>query len=313
MQPFAAMNKDVKMQEADVVLNDVEQAYFESRGATGLVNESGERDESAIDVGELDNSALNDKTSKEPNMQKTVPHAALHAEREEHKKTRALLSELREEAELLKSLLDTTSQKKSLNNESDVPPDPEKDFIGFTRWQANEIKRLREDMAAEKQRENDARQQVETENALWGQWSNALSQSRSEIGDLDTALNFLGQARDNQLKALAGIDGRFNDAGFRTNQMRNELRDIVAASLKQGENPAKALYEVAKGYGYGGQNGARFKALGEAQNAARTLAATNGRDAGDPMLLETLAGLSEAEFAKWYDNNRDNFRKMFGG
>lgn len=306
------------MQQAETVLNESEQAYFDSRGESSL-DERALMEENLSDHNndgdrEVKGAIDSDSITKIANtIQKTVPHAALHAEREEHKKTRAQLHDLREEAGKLKAFLQTTGTNMRQENEGDLPPDPEKDFIGFTRWHVNQINRLRAELAAEKQRESNEKQAMESENALWQEWNQSVAQSRNELSDLDSALNFLGQARDNQLKALAKVDARFGDAGFRGKQMKAELRDIVALSLREGENPAKALYEVAKGYGYGAQNLARFKALDAAQNAARSLTASHGRDAGDPMLLETVAGLSEQDFLKWYDNNRDAFRKMFGG
>jgi len=169
-------------------------------------------------------------------------------------------------------------------------------------------------MASKEQTENQSNPQIEMEQALWQIWQESYEAGKNEIPDLEAAVRYLSQVRERHLTAMARIDARLSNPEMRAQQMRDDLRAIVAASVEARENPAKMIYELAHGFGYGTHNAAtRFDHLSEAQRAARTLAASGGREAGHPLSLETLANLGEAEFARWYEDNPHNFRQMFGG
>jgi len=299
------------MSETTDELTPQEQEYFVTRGENGFPEtEATDGIESIAGFEDQQN------TDRDIRCSRTVPHGALHAEREEHKKTRAELQQLRAKATRMQQEFQAAMAAvydKAEEAGRDIPPDPREDFLGFTRWQVDEINRLKSQVAENKRREDEARQVAEAEQALWNEWNRSVELERTEHNDLDDALNFLAEARNRQLGILGQVDSRFCDPGFRESQMRAELRDIVVTTFQQGKNPAKTVYEIAKAYGYGGEPGARFMQLNNAQSASRTLTSTAGKAAGDPMLLETVANLSEAEFAKWYENNRNTFRKMFGG
>jgi len=247
--------------------------------------------------------------TKPTHFHRSVPHQALHAEREEHKKTRAALAELRAQHEQMMTQLG----KRGADEISEATmPDPREDFLEFTRWQADKQQRLRQEAE---------------DGHLWQQWQQSCELSQAELPDLEGALNFLSRARDQQLKSLSKIDGRFQNEQNRIRQMQQEWRDLVKTSLNNGQNPARLVYELARAHGYesgkyeNSDDGAdsvadaiaRLRELDEAQKAARTLASSNGREAGDPLLLENLSHLSEAEFARWYENNPDSFRRLFAG
>lgn len=289
-----------------------EQEYFAACDESGLTQaEEADGPDEAV-AGAEEQQTLD----AEARYSRTVPHGALHAEREEHKKTRAELQQLRAETAQIQQEFQAmlaAIQKQDEEAAMNLPPDPREDFLGFTRWQVNEISQLKSQIAENDRREKEARQMAQAEQALWNEWSQSVEQARTEYSDIDDALNFLETARDRQLSILGQVDTRFRDRSFRENQMRTELRDIVVTTFQQGKDPAKAVYEIARAYGYGHEPGARFAQLDHAQSASRTLTATAGKGAGDPLLLETVANLSEEEFSEWYRNNRDTFRKMFGG
>lgn len=300
------------MSETANELTAQEQDYFATRGESGLT----EAEET--DGPDEDNAGAEEQQNPdtEARYSRTVPHGALHAEREEHKKTRAELQQLRAETAQIQQEFQAmlaAIQKQDEEAETDLPPDPREDFLGFTRWQVNEISQLKSQIAENDRREKEARQMVQAEQALWNEWSQSVEQAKTEYSDIDDALNFLGAARDHQLSILGQVDTRFRDRSFRENQMRAELRDIIVTTFQQGKDPAKTVYKIARAYGYGHEPGARFTQLDHAQSASRTLTATTGKGAGDPLLLETVANLSEEEFSEWYRNNRNTFRKMFGG
>jgi len=266
-------------------LNQQEQDYFTSQGETDLSegNQATQTNE-AIEAEE-----------KAQSFSRTVPHGALHAERAEHKKTRAALAQLKaQHAQMLMELGNTHKQQE--NQENRNPPDPTQDFLGFTRWQNSQQSDKRE------------------EHQLWQVWEQVRETSRAQLPDLDAAIDFLAGARERQLSALGQIDTRFQDKKIRLQQMQTELLDLVGASLNKNENPAVMIYELARAYGYGAVEAAeRFQGLDKAQKAARTLTASNGHETGDAMLMETLAALPEADFARWYEANPDAFRRLFTG
>lgn len=287
-------------------LSAAERDYFTSRGASGLPAADGSAELSAA----------------EPAKQvKTVPHGALHAERAEHKKTRAELQEMQEKARAWQRDLAAYAQntphmplqQANAAEQPIAPPDPREDFLGFARWQGEEISRLNQALAAERSRAETARQAEATEAALAQEWENAVSAARAEHEDIDDALEFLQQARLSQLGVLAAADSRFADKAFCEKQIYAELRDIIISTFQQGVNPAETVYNIAKAYGYGRDETARMGKISAALSSARSLAAGAGSPAGDPYLLETVANMPEAEFAKWYAQNKSSFRQLFGG
>jgi len=225
-------------------------------------------DRQEIATTELQNEDKAQDAEKTNHFSRTVPHGALHAEREEHKKTKIALSQLRDQHE---KILTALNQKK-----------------------------------------DNIEQENNQENQLWQAWEHAVATTRPTLPDLDDALHFLASQREQQLNALGQIDPYWADQHNRTKQMNQELRDLVHVSLNQGENPATVLHKLAQSFGFGPTaHSTKFKDLSDAQRAARTLASSNGQEAGDPLLLESLANLSEAEFSRWYEANPDSFRCLF--
>lgn len=282
-------------------LSAAEAAYFATRGESGLP-------QAAEDSAEAERAELRHN--------KTVPHGALHAEREEHKKTRAELQKMRAQAldwqRELASFQHGSRQQNMAAVEA-APPDPREDFLGFARWQGQEISRLSQELSAQQYQVEEKQRFEAAETAIMQEWDRAVSEARQDAPDIDEALDFLEEARMSQLGVLAQLDPRFADKNFCEKQIYAELRDIVISTFQQGKNPAAAVYEIAKAYGYGRDETARMGKLQEASFAARSLTASTGKQAGDPFLLETVANMPEAEFAKWYERNKASFRSMFGG
>jgi len=287
-------------------LSAAEKAYFAARGKAELPGEESDAPQPAAAAAE----------PAELPRAKTVPHAALHAEREEHKKTRTELQKMRAQAQqwqqqlaaLPPQVLPRAPQAAPIQ-----PPDPREDFIGFARWQGQEISRLQEEIAAGRRQAEEQQRAAAAETAIMQEWDKAVAELRRSAPDIDEALEFLQQARLSQLDVLAPIDPRFADKAFCEKQIAAELRDIVIGTFQQGKNPAAAVYDIARAYGYGRDETARMSRLQQAAAGARSLTAGPGHAAGDPFLLETVANMPEAEFAQWYEHNRAGFRAMFGG
>lgn len=106
-----------------------------------------------------------------------VPHGALHAEREEHKKTKALLEDLQRNQAVLNDRWNTllslqNGGKPEVEAQANIetPPDPTTDFIGYVMWQGEQLKRI-ETEKAEKQQQT-AAESADAE--VWNIWDSAV-------------------------------------------------------------------------------------------------------------------------------------------
>jgi len=276
-------------------LTAAEAAYFAARGEMGLPSEADEKQAEAA----------------RPAPAKTP--AELEKMRLQAQQWQQDLAAYAQSRALAQGGAPAVGQNQEQPLEPQTPPDPREDFLGFARWQSSEIARLNQQLAASARQAEEESRAAAAEAALMQEWDNSVEALRAQREDADEALDFLQNARLGQLQALAAADPRFGDRNFCQRQIFSELRDIIIGTYQRGVNPAEAVYDLAKAYGYGRDETARLGKIAEAAQAARSLTAGAGGEAGDPYLLETVANLSEAEFAKWYDKNRGSFRAMFGG
>lgn len=254
-----------------------------------------------------------------------VPHQALHAEREEHKKTKAELEQIRQQQAILNdrwnTLLTATKQPEQT---PEAPPDPNEDIFAYAKWQGDQLKALQERVESRDKTEQQQRQIAEQDREVWNHWSQSAQSYATEAPDFGDAVKFLSETRTNQLKALAAVDPRFADDNGILGQINAELRSIVVAAKEKGQNPARVVHELAKAYGFAAKapeaapnNGLTEKLaqIDAAQTASRTLAASPGRNAGDPISPEAIANMSNAEFEAWMKvpENARRFNSMMGG
>ena len=310
-------------------LSAAEEAYFSSGGETEIVAAQPEPEvtpeqspEAVVDPAAVVEPAAPDRDDKG----RFVPHQALHAEREEHKKTRSELQTLREQQAILNDRWNTLlAATKQPEQQPEAPPNPEEDIFAYAKWQGDQIKALTEKVEGRDKAETEARTAAEQEREVWSHWSQSAQSYAAENADFGEAVKFLSNARTAQLKALGVVDPNFNNDQGVLNQINAELRSIVVAAKAQGQNPAKVVHDLAKVYGFAGAAPSPAPAASElagkiaqidaAQTASRTLAAAPGRDAGDPMSPEAIAAMSTSEFDAWMKSpeNAKLFQKMMGG
>lgn len=300
----------------DGALSASEQAFFESGGETEIIEAPAEPSNDIAPQGDLaaqvEQPLQPDAASERDEKGRFVPHQALHAEREEHKKTKSELEQIRQRQAVLDDRWNTLL--KANQPEAQQPqaqPNPEEDIFAYSKWQADQLKALQEKVDGREQQEVQSRQMVEQEQALWGEWSQSAQSYAATQTDFGDAVKFLSDARNRQLEALSIANPGFGNEQGRVQQINAELKQIVLAAKQQGMSPAEAVYKIAQGYGYAiaapkptdpasltlPDSLAKIDA---AQNASRTLAASPGRDAGDPMSAEAIANMSNAEFDTWY-------------
>lgn len=139
----------------------------------------------------------------------------------------------------------------------------------------------------------------------------AVAEFSAAKPDFTEAFNFLSAKRDQQLLAYSKVDPNFADASQRAKQMQNDVYELIKSARQAKKNPAELIYEIAETYGYGKRD--FYKQLSEVQSAARSLTATPGYRAGQPMSIDALAEMPQADFDKWYWKNKDEFRRIMGG
>lgn len=257
---------------------------------------------------------------------KTVPHATFHAEREEHKKTKAELAELRE----FRAAMDErmrwfeAAQQQQQPAKDDTPPDPNVDVFAALKWTQDKLLASEKTQNEALQQQQRQQQEQQAEQQVWTYWQQDAASYTKENPDFGNAAKWLSDYRDKQLTALSVADTRFATPQARNTQIETELKGIIIAAAQQRRSPAELVYEIAKGYGYqmkpaeaaavaGGLN-ERIEQLDKAQSANRTVGAAPGNAGGDEMTAEALANMPEQEFAVWMakPENAAKFRKLMG-
>lgn len=309
-------------------LSAAEEAYFASGGETEIAAAQPEPSPTP-EADPTHPAAVVDPTPQDRDDKgRFVPHQALHAEREEHKKTRSELQTLREQQAILNDRWNTLiTATKQPEPQPEAPPNPEEDIFAYAKWQGDQLKALTEKIDSRDKADADARTASEQERELWGHWSQSAQAYATTAPDFGDAVQFLSDARTKQLNALAVVDPTFSNAEGVTNQINAELKAIVASARARGENPAKVVHDIAKAYGFAGgaptptpdpaaaELAGKIAQIDAAQTASRTLAASPGQNAADPMSPEAIASMSAAEFDAWMKvpENATRFQKMMGG
>lgn len=308
----------------NVDLSPSEAAYFESGGNTEIVADAPAAPAADQPIVDTQAPIADQPAGERDEKGRFVPHQALHAEREEHKKTRAELAAISQKQAVLEDRWNTILKLKEAPAEAPAgPPDPNEDIFAFSKWQADQIKALSEKVEGREKQEEQARTVAEQEKAIWNDWSQSATAYAAEKADFSDAVKFLSDARTKQLAAFGAIDPNFASEQGRLNQINNELRQIVLTAKQAGQNPAAVVYEIAAAYGYAPSqpDPAKLELPGKlaqidaAQNASRTLATPGGRSATEPLSAQAIADMSPAEFETWMKSpdNSKRFQQIMGG
>lgn len=305
-------------------LTAAEEAYFASGGdestleAEVSTNMTEQPDPEAVAGQSGDQSDQHERDDKG----RFVPHGALHAEREEHKKTKAALEEIQRNQAVLNDRWNTllaTGKPQAEQPKEETPPDPSVDIIGYMQWQAKQTAQLNEKMAGEERQRQEAAQHQQQEQVIWSAWDNSVNQAKAAIPDFDAATGFLAQLRDSQLQAFSSVDPNFANPQARVAQINAELRQIIIQAKNAGQDPATAVYQIAKGYGYtvaeATPDNNKIDKIIQAQAGSKTIAGTNGNAMSDPLSAQAILDMPAAEFDAWVQSpaNAKRFEKMLQG
>ena len=272
-----------ELAELDDELTEDDKAYFESGGAT-------ERE--AVDVGAEEISLRSDEDGR----QRTVPHGALYAEREEHKKTKQALAELKDKLsrsdERLQAL---TELAQSRIETAEEVPDPEEDLPGYVRHLEARVEQAEDSSNAATRAFASQAAQSKMASAYVAD-AQRFASERPDFGD---AYHFLVGTRAREYEA-AGIAAPDEIA----KRLQHEEMDFVRRALHAGISPSEYLYELAQLRGYtpngASQGQEKLRSLQRAQDANRSLSSVSGA-AGGVLTSEALAEMSEDEFQEVYE------------
>jgi len=132
-------------------LSAEEQAYFETGGESPLPAEEAPPAEGNAEQppaeGQQQEEAPRDEKGK------FVPHQALHAEREEHKRTKSELAEIRQKQAVLEDRWNTILAMKQQQEapKEEGPPDPNEDIFAYAKWQGEQLAALQQKISGQEQ------------------------------------------------------------------------------------------------------------------------------------------------------------------
>lgn len=310
-------------EESNSGLTAAEEAYFASGGDESTL----QTEAAAQPAAQAPDAETTDQVTDQPDQQdrdekgRFVPHGAFHAEREERKKAEAEKAELAQKLAVFEDRWNTllAAGKQPEQAKEETPPDPSEDIIGHLQWQAKQFeadKAERQKQAQEQQQRAQAEQQ---EQVIWSTWDNSVTQAKASIPDFDAATGFLAQLRDNQLQAFASVDPNFSNQQARVAQINAELRQIIIQAKQAGQDPAQAVYQIAKGYGYAAAApspaAGKIDKIIDAQASNKTIAGTNGNAMADPLSAQAILEMPADEFDAWMTNpaNAKRFNKILQG
>lgn len=298
-----------------------EQAYFENgagESAPALAPKPTPEPEPELDEPETDGAEVEADEAPEtpePKAEKprTVPHAALHEERQRRKELEAQLRQTTSRFEQLLSRLEPQTTQPAAEAE-DVPvPDPDLDPVGaikFATEQARQAKIDREQRAAAE------RQAAET-NRFVDRYRKDAETYTQEAPDFGDAYAHLKTSRAQELEAM-GLDG-----GQVARQLIQEEFQIAQMAYQAGKNPAEVLYAVARQRGYAKAAPAETKpakptpeeklqAVEAGMRGNKSLSSTGGRANTAEVQVADLMKMSDEAFGAWMDKNPAKARRLFG-
>ncbi|WP_455465848.1 hypothetical protein [Bartonella sp. B39] len=197
--------------------------------------------------------------------------------------------------------------------ESDLPPDPKKDFMGYIQWLGKALYKQEALLSEQSFVQNSEAEQLQNF------YQQSVVSVKQKHHDFDEAADFVYDTRAKQLAAYAALYPEMADPNVVDTLIGNELKQILHDCAKKNQNPAEVIYSIAQKIGYTNVSNNTSKYEGEnlqkIQNSARTLAAHNGLTPKGPLSLDMLDKMSEGEFGNWVSEpkNKAAFNRLMGG
>lgn len=304
-------------------LSAEESAYFESGGETALPEAKQEQETDGKGQEGLQTEAEGLTQQQEPKpgerdeKGRFVPHGALHAEREEHKKTRAQLDELQRFKAVMEDRWRMVEQAGQRQQEQQPEiPDENSQPIETIAW-------LKQQLLAKNQQEQQSQaewqERQRQENAARERYTYAdqkyreVEQADPEVGD---AYSFARESYRNELRALGVPEAQLpvREQMFIQSFVNNiidreldvaEFVKTIAKSRGWQPKPAQQQQEVTD----------KLKRIEGAQSQARGVGQAGGRSGSEELGLAELVAMPRGEFEAWYANEKNaaRYNKLMGG
>jgi len=245
----------------------------------------------------------------------TVPHQALHQEREERKKVQVALETERRDRAVERARFE---ERMAVINERLAPPeaakpeipDPDKDPIGaLNALLKQEGERKQRD--AEAQKQTTEQRQIES---FTNDYRVAAREYAAKNPDFGDAYKFLAEHRINELM-LTGYD-----EVSAQKVLHNEELGIALTAMQAGENPGERLIKLARHRGWSkkppvapnGAAAAELDRLEAGQKGAKSLSQAGGGVGETGMTAASLLAMSDDEFHTWTEKHPAQTKKLLG-
>lgn len=211
--------------------------------------------------------------SDEPDRR--VPLKALQEERQKRAQYEQMLAQREQELRQYQEWAAQMQQQQVPQQEAPAEPDPETDPIGALKYARDQLRQMQQ-MTAEQQYVSQLNQVAYS----------AANQFKAQVPDYSDAYQYALQSRAQELMALGA-----HQQDIPTILHREEL-SLIDSAVRNGRNPAEAIYQFAKARGFQGK-------AAEVAQATRMqpTAAASTPSAPDPVMQETKRAVAASASA----------------
>lgn len=301
-------------------LTPEEAAYFESEGETHFEAEQEVQEQNQAP--EEQEEQPQPEEVEQPQQARDekgrfVPHQALHAEREEHRKTRAELNELRERQARLDERWQIMQAQRQEPEGPELPPDD--DPLAKVEWVYEQIRRAQEQNTRHQQELTQRQQQEQQTRQVTEYVDNEYAKATQEDPSVQEAFQHAFQSYQKELEVLGW---RGPQLAQQLNTMLQQFQLTAAARMRDGESLSDFIRGVAETRGWKRNSGEPnlklpdgLKKVADAQKASKTIGKVQGSAGGDEMSIDDLANMPQDEFNAWMAKpaNEAKFRRLMGG
>lgn len=294
-----------------------ESAYFEAQGEAALpepeITPAPEKqpDEPAPQEPE--------KAGERDDRGRFVPHGALHAEREEHKKTRSELDELKRFRAVMEDRWRMVEQAGSQQQQREVQnaiPDETAEPIETIAWLKQQVLQ-RQQAEVHQQQEWQQRQQAEHQfREVFTQVDQTFRQREQQDPDVTEAFNYARESYAREMRALGTPEREIET------RLGNFVNGFVTTIHRNGFDPGDFAKQIASARGWQPKPKTQedvklpdqLRRIGDAQQASRTVGQGNGRAGGEELGLAEIVAMPSGEFQKWHSDpkNAARFDRLMG-
>lgn len=234
---------------------------------------------------------------------KLVPLAALHEERRARQQLQQERERLLEERARIEERFKVLQEMAQKQPEKPIPAfdeDPAGHLAANLTQNAEQLRALQEQIAQQQQ----AQQAQQAEQQLRAAAASAAREFMGETPDYPDAYKYVREAKTREWSAMGHTPDQIQQF------FAHAERQISLQAFQRGDNPARALYNVAVALGYraGVKQSDNLDAVSK---GAKVKSLASGGKPSSGMSLESLASMSDDDFAR--ATSGENWRKLLGG